>query len=129
MPEVARKAQNRVLLARRHLIFASLYKNVIETCHPLDTGCDSLLLLVSLPGVPQPHTVPSVIPCHLSGSPDSLTQGNFLQQVEVALKEVIANGSVKDEGHAVPAEFTIGLLPAGPKGKMGSQVGHGEAGQ
>lgn len=88
----------------------------------------SLLVLTAFPEAPRPHTAPSVISPSLSGSSDSLTQGNFFQQVEIALKEVIANGFVKDEGHAVSTEVIVGLLPAGSKGKMGSQVGHGERG-
>lgn len=66
--------------------------------------------------------------CPSYSSSESLTQGNFFQQVEVALKEVIANGFVKDKRHAMTTEFIVGLLPAGSKGKMGSQVGHGEVG-
>lgn len=66
--------------------------------------------------------------CPWSSSSDSLTQGDFFQQVEIALKEVIANGFVKDKGHAMSAEFVVGLLPAGSKGQVGSQVGHGEGG-
>lgn len=86
----------------------------------------SVLFLTALAEILQPHTVPSVTSCPLSSSSDSLTQGNFFQQVEVALKEVITNGFVKDEGHAVSTEFIVGLLPAGSKRKMGSQVGHAE---
>lgn len=74
----------------------------------------------------QPHTVPSGTSCPLSGSSDSLTQGNFFQQVEIALKEVVTNGLVKDEGHAMSTEFIVGLLPAGSECEMGSQVGHAE---
>lgn len=86
----------------------------------------NVLVLTSLAEVPRLHTVP--LSCPLSSSSDSLTQGNFFQQVEIALKEVIANGFVKDKGHAMSTEFIVGLLPAGSKGKMGSQVGHGEGG-
>lgn len=84
----------------------------------------SVLVLTSLAEVSEPHKVP--LSCPLSSSSDSLTQGNFFQQVEIALKEVIANGFVKDKGHAMSTEFIVSLLPAGSKGKMGSQVGHGE---
>lgn len=87
-----------------------------------------VLVLTALPEVPRPHAAPSVLSPSLSSSSDSLTQGDFFQQVEVALKEVIANGFVKDKGHAMSTEFIVGLLPAGSKGKMGSQVGHGEGG-
>lgn len=87
-----------------------------------------VLVLIALWETPQLHIVLSVISFSLSSSSDSLTQGNFFQQVEIALKEVIANGFVKDKGHAMSTEFIVGLLPAGSKGKMGSQVGHGEGG-
>lgn len=88
----------------------------------------NVLVLTAFPEVPLSQTVSSVLSCLLSGSSDSLTQGNFFQQVEIALKEVIANGFVKNKGHAMSTEFIVGLLPAGSKGKMGSQVGHEEWG-
>ena len=88
----------------------------------------SVLVLISFGKAPQPHTVAPVISYPLSRSSDSLTQGNIFQQVEIALKEVIANGFVKNKGHAMSTELIIGLLPAGSEGKVGSQVGHGERG-
>ena len=88
----------------------------------------SVLVLIPFGKAPQPHIVAPVISYPLSKSSDSLTQGNIFQQVEIALKEVIANGFVKNKGHAMSTEFIIGLLPAGSEGKVGSQVGHGERG-
>lgn len=85
----------------------------------LKTGNKTCLL--TLP-IPEPQSKAQPVPA-LPGP-----QGNFFQQVEVALKEVIANGFVKDKRHAMTTEFIVGLLPAGSKGKMGSQMGHGEVG-
>lgn len=104
-------------------------KNAIETFKPTDIGHGFFLSEKSPCSNSSCATSPrSPLSGPFSSSSDSLTQGNFFQQVEIALKEVIANGSVKDEGHAMSTEFVVGLLPAGSKGKMGSQVGHGEGG-
>lgn len=119
------KSQNRDLTCQAALGLALSTKNVIL----MSSLClKRVLVLIALWETPQLHIVLSVISFSLSSSSDSLTQGNFFQQVEIALKEVIANGFVKDKGHAMSTEFIVGLLPAGSKGKMGSQVGHGEGG-
>lgn len=134
MPEGAWKSPNRDLTCQVALDLCTLHERMpLKPLSPLTLVVGSfylksVLVVTPLAEVPQPHTVRSVIFCPVSSSSDSLTQGNFFQQVEIALKEVIANGSVKDKGHAMSTEFIVGLLPAGSKGKMGSQVGHGERG-
>lgn len=55
-----------------------------------------------------------------------LTQGELFQQIKVTLKEVVLDRLMQDEGHTVPTEFFICLVPARLKGQMCCFMCHDE---
>ena len=75
--------------------------------------------MIRLSGAPSPtHTD---TPAH-----QVLTQGKLFQQIKVTLKEVISDRLMQDEGHTVPTEFFVCLVPARLKGQMCCFICHDE---